>query len=179
MKPSRNHEDSVGAQHAAPHLGTTSKGRASLLFGLSLLGFALAAPSVLGDCKCHRPEKGDTTRGGANMLVISVEKEAYRKLEGTIVWEDADRFIEDALVEVFDHPEYLLSENALAEHPQQKRVAACRSAADGKFCFRGLPPGKYELRSSLKSGWNITHIYVVVDKKGETKKIQVRMTLGT
>ncbi len=180
MRPPRHHESFVRAQHAAPHLSTISKPRASLGFGVSLFVLVLAAPTVLGDCKCHRPEEGDTTREGANILEISVEKEAYRKLEGTVVWmSDNNRFIEDALVEVFDHPEYLLSENPSADHPTQKRVAACHTSADGKFCFRGLPPGKYELRSSPKAGWNITHVYVVVDKKGQTKKIQVRMSLGT
>ncbi len=169
----------VVAQHAAPPLGTISKRGASLGFIVSLFVFALAAPSVLSDCKCHRPRTDDTTRGGANEFVLEVPKDTYRKLHGTVTGMGDDRSLEDALVEVFDHPEYLQSENPLAEHPEQKRVAACRTVADGKFCFHGLPPGKYELRSSFKSGWNITHIYVVVDKKGQTKKIQVKMTLGT
>jgi hypothetical protein len=179
MTPQRQHDRFVGAQHAAPLLGTISKRRACLAFGVSLFVCALAAPSVLGDCKCHRPEKDDTTREGANMFVIRVEKEAYRNLEGTVVGMGDSRLIEDALVEVFDHPEYLLSDNPSAPHAEQKRVAACHTSPDGKFCFRGLPSGKYELRSSLEAGWNITHIYVVVGKKGQTKKIQVEMTLGT
>lgn len=179
MTPSRQHESLVRAQQAAPHPGTTPRPRTYLRFGVSLFVLALAAPSVLGDCKCHRHEIGDTTRDGANMFVINVEKEAYRTLEGTVVREYAGQFIEDALVEVFDHPEYLLSDNPSADHPEQKRVAACHTSADGKFCFLRLPPGKYELRSSLNSGWNITHIYVVVDKKGKTRKIEVRMSLGT
>jgi hypothetical protein len=186
MTPSRQHDRFAVEQlspelrrDAAPHLCTTSKPRAFLAIGMSLFVFALAVPSVLGDCKCHRPEKDDKTREGANIFEISVEKEAYRMLEGTVVGMGDNRFIEDALVEVFDHPEYLLSENPQADHVEQKRVAACHTPADGKFCFRRLPPGKYELRSSLEAGWNITHIYVVVNKKGQTKQIQVRMTLGT
>ncbi len=179
MKPLNYLEGLVGAQRAALHLGTISKAWRLLMPVTALLACALAAPSVVGDCKCHRPEKDDKTRKGANEFVLDVEKETYRKLEGTVVGMGDSRLIEDALVEVFDHPEYLLGENPLADHPEQKRVAACHTSADGKFCFRGLPPGKYELRSSLESGWNITHIYVVVDKKGQSKKMQVRMTLGT
>ena len=179
MTASRQHDRFVGARHAAPHLGTILKLRASLAFGLFLFVFALVAPSVLGDCKCHRPKKDEATREGANTIVITVEKDAYRRLEGTVVGLSDDRLIEDALVEVFDHPEYLLSENPSAYHPNQKRVAACHTLEHGKFCFRGLPHGKYELRSSLNSGWNITHIYVVVDKKGHTKKIQIHMSVGT
>lgn len=139
---------------------------------------AFLAPSILGDCKCHHPEKGDTTRQGANQFVIYVEKESYRQLEGTVET-NYDRAIENALVEVFDHPDYLLDENPLKNHPDQKRLAACRTAVDGKFCFRALPSGKYELRSSLDGGWNTTHIYVVVDKRShQTKKIKVVMSVG-
>jgi len=92
------------------------------------------------------------------------------------------RPLEHALVEVFDHPEYLLDQSSSfkRDHPEQKRVAACRTGADGKFCLRNLPPGKYELRSSLSSGWDVTHVYVVLDKKaGQGKALHVRMELGT
>jgi len=140
---------------------------------------AFLAPSILGDCTCHQPEKGDTTRQGANQFVIYVEKESYRQIEGIVEMDD-DRAIENALVEVFDHPDYLLDENPLKNHPDQKRLSACRTAVDGKFCFRALPSGKYELRSSLDGGWNTTHIYVVVDKRAhQTKKIKVVMSVGT
>jgi hypothetical protein len=64
---------------------------------------------------------------------------------------------------------YLLREGPL-EAPKQKELAACVTAEDGKFCFRHLPPGKYELRASLNAGWNITHVYVVVDKKSQPKE---------
>lgn len=179
MTRQRQHISLVGAQPAASDLGTISKTGAFLALGVFLFACALVAPSLLGDCRCHRPEKDDKTRGGANEFVLDVPKETYRTLEGIVVGPADGRSIENALVEVFDHPEYLLSEDPFGEHPEQKRVAACRTGADGKFCIRGLPPGKYELRSSIESGWNITHIYVVVDKKGQSKKIQVWMKLGT
>ena len=143
------------------------------------MAYPLFARSLAGDCKCRHPEKGDSTRPGGNEFVVHIEKDLYRTLEGTVVAMGDRRPVEGALVEVFDHAEYLLGENPLAEHSEQKRVAACRTSTDGKFCFRELPPGKYELRSSLGSGWNVTHIYVVVAKKGQAKRIQVEMTLGT
>ena len=147
---------------------------------IALLLFCSAVtPIVLGDCACHRPEKGEATRPGANEFVIEVEKESYRSLEGTAEMYDG-RTLENALIEIFDHPDYLLSKNALTDHPLQKRIGACRTAADGRFCCRHLDPGKYELRSSINGGWNITHVYVVVDKKaGLTKKLHVKMHLGT
>jgi hypothetical protein len=176
MTPPRQHERFVGAQHVAPHLGATSKTRTTLAFGVSLFVFALAAPCVLGDCKCHRPASGETTREGANLFVVQDEKKPYRHLNG-IVEMGSTGLLEDVLVEIFDQPEYLLDSSAKA--PNQKRLAACVTAAAGKFCFRHLPDGKYELRASLNSGVNITHVYVVVDKKaGQTKKLRVGMSLG-
>ncbi len=91
------------------------------------------------------------------------------------------RPLEHVLVEIFDHPEYLLSDRSLQPATQvtQKRLAACLTSA-GKFCFRDLRPGKYELRSSLDGGWNISPVYVVVGKKaGKRKSLQVKMSVRT
>jgi hypothetical protein len=180
MTPSRKLERCVGAQHAAPHLGTISKPQAILAFGVSLFFCGLIAPSVLGECKCSPAKEAETTHWGGNEVVVEIEKQSHRHIHGTV----EDTYLkpfEGALVEIFDHPDYLLDQNApfTRNHPEQKRVAACRTSRDGKFCFRSLPPGKYELRSSIDSNWNVTQVYVVVGKKGQTKKIQVRMKLGT
>ena len=178
MTPHRQHDGFVGAQHAAPHLGKISAMRAMSASALTLLSCVLMSPCVLGNCKRHQPQKGDAPRQGANMFVVQQEETPYRELTGRVELHE-DTPIENVLVEVFDQPEYLLQQWS-AETPKQRRLAACVAREDGKFCFRHLPPGKYELRASLNGGWNITHVYVVVDKKaGQTKKIQVRMTLGT
>ena len=92
------------------------------------------------------------------------------------------RPLEHVLVEIFDHPRYLLSDRSLQPATQvtQKRLAACLTSADGKFCFRDLRSGKYELRSSLDGDWNISHVYVVVgNKAGKRKSLQVKMSVGT
>jgi hypothetical protein len=146
-----------------------------------LICFIGLTPFVLGDSKCHRPEKGETTHWGGNQVVVLVEEKSHRKIEGTIEMPGGRR-VEHALVEIFDHPEYLMDQSSSfqGDRPEQKRLAACRTAADGKFCFRDLPSGKYELRSSIDSGWNVTHVYVVLDKKaGEGKALRVLMELGT
>jgi hypothetical protein len=138
-------------------------------------------PSILGDCKCRHPEEGETTHWGGNQVVVLVEEKTHRKMEGIIEISDG-RPLEHALVEIFDHPEYLLDQSSSPkrDHPEQKRLAVCRTAADGKFCLRDLPSGKYELRSSIDSGWNVTHVYVVLDKKaGQDKALRVLMELGT
>jgi hypothetical protein len=178
MTPLRQHDRIVVAQHAAPHLGKISAMRAISVSALALLACALVAPCILGECKCHRSQKDDATRQGANMFVVQQEEKPYRELTGRVELH-ADTPIEDVLVEVFDQPEYLLREWS-SEAPKQKRLAVCVTAEDGKFCFRHLAPGKYELRASLNGGWNITHVYVVVDKKaGHTKMLRVGMSLGT
>jgi hypothetical protein len=143
--------------------------------------FVALTPSVLGDCKCHRPEKGETTHWGGNQVVVLVEEKSHRKMEGTIEM-SGGRPLEHALVEIFDHPEYLLDQSSSfkRDHPEQKRLAVCRTAADGKFCVRDLPSGKYELRSSIDSGWDVTHVFVVLDKKaGQNKALRILMELGT
>jgi len=162
-------------------VGANSKTCAFLTLVAALLACALAAPSVLGDCECRRPDEGENTHWGGNQVVVFLEEKSYRKLEGTIDTYNR-RPLEHALVEIFDHPEYLLDQSSSfkRDHPEQKKLAACQTGADGKFCFRGLPPGKYELRSSINSDWNVTHVYVVLDKKaGQGKALRVLMELGT
>ena len=149
--------------------------------GTLLILFMAVTPSLSGDCKCHRPDKGETTHWGGNQVVVFVEEKSYRELQGKVEMFDG-RPVENALVEVFDHPDYLLDRSAsnFKEPPEQKRLGVCRTASDGKFCFRGLRSGKYELRSSFGSGWNVTHVHVALDRKaGQHKGIQVEMSLGT
>ena len=133
------------------------------------------------DCACHKPEKGDTTRYGGNMMIIVPLEKSYRELRGTVKLSEGE-VLENALVEIFDNADYLIRETNghLEPAPHQTRLAACVTGPDGKFCFRHLPSGTYELRSSIKNGWNVTHIHVTVDKRsGENEEIAVSMSLGT
>ena len=114
-------------------------------------------------------------------MVIVVEEKSYRELRGTVQLREGQP-VENALVEIFDKPEYLLDHSIASANnrPKQRRLASCVASADGKFCFRNLANGKYELRSSSGDGVNVTHVYVVIDKQsGEKKGLVVEMTLGT
>lgn len=98
--------------------------------------------------------------------------------------------MDDALVEIFDKPDYLLCEwrpgnpnRCTADAPAgQRRVAACKTGKDGRFCFSDIPAGSYEVRVSKGSGWNVAKVYVVVEPKGRGSKsggIVVEMEVGT
>ena len=174
-------ESVVRVRHTAALLDRISRTQALLVFATAVFACLLVAPSVLGDCKCGTPDKGETTLWGGNEMIVVTEENSFRKLEGRVQM-SGDRPLENALVEVFDHPDYLLdtSHSRGEGPPEQKRLAACRTAKDGKFCFRNLPAGKYELRSSLGSGWNVTHVYVVLDRHNKRdEKLKVLMQLGT
>jgi hypothetical protein len=183
MNPLRQPHAFVGAQYIAPHLGTIFAIKLPLMcVGLSLV-FALGTASALGHCKCGPVKAEETTHWGGHESAIFVEKNSYRQLRGTVeAGSGYGKPPKEILVEIFDHPDYLLdqSANVRENHPEQKRVAACHTSADGKFCFSNLPSGKYELRTSINGEWNTSHVYVVVDKKaGQRKRLRVLMDLGT
>ena len=61
----------------------------------------------------------------------------------------------------------------------QQRLASCITGKSGKFRFVGLSSGQYELRVSRDAGWNVNHIYVLVDiKNGLNKSLRIGMTVG-
>jgi hypothetical protein len=140
---------------------------------------SLIAPVVQGDCKCRQSAKDDKTRPGGNEAVSQVPEEHFRELKG-VVSVFGDQPAENALAEVFDKPEYLLGNEPWDQRPTQNRLRECVTSPDGKFCFKDLPSGTYELRISRDPGWDVTHVYVVVDRKaGARKPIQVEMHIGT
>jgi hypothetical protein len=53
---------------------------------------------------------------------------------------DDGRPTENALVEVFNNPDYLLDENPFRVRPEQKSLAACRTALTANAVFAGYPP---------------------------------------
>ena len=46
--------------------------------------------------------------------------------------------MKDAPAEVLDNPEYLLDGPTAANSPKEKRLRACITGADGRFCIRDL-----------------------------------------
>jgi hypothetical protein len=92
--------------------------------------------------------------------------------------------VSGVLVEVFDHPDYLLLSypERQKQKKDQRRIAACVGGSDGRFCFESLQPGKYELRFSKDGGWKHTQVYVVVvaaNRKASKRGLQISMQVGT
>jgi protocatechuate 3,4-dioxygenase beta subunit len=150
----------------------------AVFLSLVLFGGAFAK-----DCRCRPAKSGESTHWVGDLQMVFVERGAYRQLRG-IVRDPNGNPVKDALLEVFTGPEYLLIDKPIDKRGRsnQRRVAACRTSADGRFCFVGLPAGKYEMRSSsddTATGWNVSQVYVVVSARGYRKKeLVVEMTLG-
>jgi hypothetical protein len=136
-------------------------------FVLLLVSLTITSPATLRGCRCAHPVKEETTHWGGNEDVVEIE-ERRKQLQGIVKAEDGSP-VSNVLVEVFTHPEYLLSQlpNDRQNGPEQQRVAACLTSAD-KFCFRHLPAAAYEIRSSVSSGWDVTHVHVTRPEKGES-----------
>jgi hypothetical protein len=137
-------------------------------------------PNTSGDSGCGCSTTGETTRWGGNQVVIRVEKKSYKQLHG-IVELTYQKPMKGALVEILTNPDHLLKGAAPwdKDAPGQQRVAACVTGVDGRFCFRDLAPGAYELRSSFNSEWDVTHVYAVLDpKRGTTGRMVVDMVIG-
>lgn len=145
---------------------------------VSALMFAQIGSVSAEHCRCSSAKKDDTNRWGGNEMIVVVTKNSRRQIEGSV--KTFSRPMEGALVEVFNNPDYLLKESTLNHPPNQRRIAACVTGTTGGFFFRHLPSGNYELRVSRDAGMNVTHVYIVVDrKKGVPDRIDVELRVGT
>jgi hypothetical protein len=100
-----------------------------------------------------------------------------------VVLDQTGSEMNNVLVEVFDHPEWLLLPYPQYQEAQrkQRRIVACKTGVAGKFCFAGLPHGEYELRCSFQAGWEVTHVYVTLAPghlRYPKKDLKVQMYLG-
>ena len=150
---------------------------------LVLLLLTSANPVASDDCRCVPTALNETTHWGGNRGIVVQETKSYPSMRG-VVLDQSGSEMNNILVEVFDHPEGLLlpyPRNKEAER-KQRRIAACKTGEAGRFCFVGLPSGKYELRCSIQGGgWDVTHVYVRIApgcrKDGKTE-LKVQMYLG-
>jgi protocatechuate 3,4-dioxygenase beta subunit len=114
--------------------------------------------------------------------MVIKESKIYSSLRG-VVQDATGRPLLNVLVEVFDHPDHLLLEHPSnqKEKAKQRRIAACETGDDGKFCFVKIPKGNYEIRTSLDSGWNVTHVWVRLDpshRRSGRSGMEIQMQVG-
>jgi hypothetical protein len=142
----------------------------------SALFIVLMCEAASAQCRCGPPAGGESTHEGGNELITHILPRRLTSIHG--VAEDINgKAIGGALVEVFDRPEWI-RQGHIRSKVEQRRVAACRTKRDGNFCFRGIPPGEYELRLSKSKMWNVNHILLVVDPESpESTKAGVRVVM--
>src|ERR1051326_1430459 len=144
---------------------------------LLILISSVAAPSSGKGCGCASAT-GETTRWGGNETILIKPRGTFEFVGGKVLM--GDEPMDDALVEVFDKPDYLLCDwtaedgnpNKCSNDPpaDQRRIAACVTGKDGKFCFDNIPSGKYELRVSKDIGWDVSHYVIVVKPESRWSK---------
>jgi hypothetical protein len=149
---------------------------------LVLLLLTSANAAALDDCKCVPAAQNETTHYGGNHEIVIHKIKSYPSMRGVVLDHNGSE-MSNILVEVFDHPEWLLLTYPRNKEAQQKqrRIAACKTGENGRFCFAGLPSGKYELRCSFQSGWDVTHVYVRISpnhQKDSNRELQVQMYIG-
>jgi protocatechuate 3,4-dioxygenase beta subunit len=144
----------------------------------------LLKPSVAGQrCDCIAASTNDTTRHGGNEDVVAVGGKAHQTLCG-VVRDPNGEPLHDVLVEVYDHPEIWSTSRRRSQStpPEQRRVAACISGTDGRFCFLGLASGCYELRFSIGAEWDVLHMLVRLEPqkaRSTSCDIEATMVVGT
>lgn len=120
-------------------------------------------------CTCKKPAAGEVTHWSNGQVTMKDDK-VYKSLHGFVQYPNGSP-APNALVEIYDKPANVLrSWKGTRQKPiRQRRIAACKTRADGRFCFIGIPSGKYELRSSKSSemccAWNPVRAYVILDPR--------------
>ncbi len=152
----------------------------ALLIAVLIIPIALQLPN---GSRCSCTSSDESTRAGANENIIIAQRATYSRLEG-VIHDVNGGVLSDVLVEVFGKPDYLLLKHPESEKKKkgQRRLAGCVVGADGKFCFSGLPDGKYELRFSKDGGWKHTQVYVVVgpaNSNASEQSLDISMQIGT
>jgi protocatechuate 3,4-dioxygenase beta subunit len=117
----------------------------------------------------------DTTRPGANELISIIESKPRKSIFG-VVNDVNGQPLKDVLVEVFALPP------KGTDKDQKKRIIACVTDEKGRFCFRSIGGGRYEVFYSLDGGWKHTSLSIVVapnNRKSVIHEIEVWLEVGT
>ena len=110
-----------------------------------------------------------------------IEKKIRKSIHGQV--HDANgQPLAGVFVEVFDNPAARLESGMdiadLAK--KQKRIAVCKTAEDGRFCFSSVPSGSYELRYTKDMSFETKSVIVKVGQNqgGSKKDISVLLEVS-
>lgn len=133
------------------------------IFGLLIFCLEIQAQ----DYNCEKLKTDETTRVGANEMVVFKERKTFRSIRGIIVYGWNNQPAESVFVEVF-------------ADKNSKRIVGCKTDSDGKFSFTDLKKGNYTIRLSKNGGYKITEIKIKVSPKSKnTKDIIGGIEIGT
>jgi hypothetical protein len=131
-------------------------------------------------CACPPVPTQEQTRWGNDNITLSTVI-AVRVLRGAVTI-GADEPMVNALVEILNHPDVILLPYSLARESRrrnQRRIAACFTDGQGRFCLPKLPPGRYELRCSATGFHALSQTIKVVRNGRGKKQILVRLLVAT
>jgi protocatechuate 3,4-dioxygenase beta subunit len=149
-----------------------------------ILVFAIFGVSLSRDkCSCQ-PALEDDYPYGANE-VVTIRGGRVESIRGKVSYPTGEP-VEKAVVEVYNYtnadrnlPPYELAH-------AKKRAAACLTDEGGRYCFAGLPSGKYVLRVGTHKPEGMQEIYVTVNldrrwwarRWRSGREVHVRLELG-
>lgn len=132
-------------------------------------------------CSCKKVESWEKAEGGW-MYPPVIEKKALKSIRGEVHNANGHP-LTDVFVEVFDNPSARLERGVgpgdLAK--KQKRIAACKTVEDGRFCFANIPSGRYELRYTKDASYETKSVIVTIGKNnqgGSKKEISVSLEVS-
>lgn len=136
--------------------------------------FCLVASYAQDSDRCTKVKDSETTCWGWIMGHTAVDGGVVKEIRGIVIAPNKEP-VPDALIEVYDNPDLDID--------KRKRVAACKVGIDGKFRFKRLRPGKYELRGSYCGGpgFDAGHTIITLaptEKGASSSEILVALNLS-
>jgi len=141
------------------------------LIAATILLFSFAYPPKPQECKCRVAESWTTTHKGYFESTLVEPATQYKRLAGIVYLDDTP--VEDVLVELFPYTKQPSAE--------RKRLTACITGADGRYCFAGIAKGRYEIRVSKDGGFEITYVSVYLDpnnRKASDSELGISIKVG-
>jgi hypothetical protein len=114
---------------------------------------------------------------GICSAVVIHENKTYRtplkRISGSVV--GYGNVNPGVMVEIFERPE-LWAESE--KRKRQRLIARTATDANGRFDFRGVPKGAYEVQfSPFNGGWNVLSVLVTVNTSGSNDRLCVQLSL--